>query len=88
MKITRVGVDIGKNMFHLCAVNQAGKIVWRKALKRHQWIDYLIRETGNDVQIGMEACGSVLSLKNRTIYRPQCHRDVCQNHQSDIVRRH
>lgn len=57
MKITRIGVDIGKNVFHLCAVNQAGKIVWRKVLKRHQWIEYLERETDTDVEIGMEACG-------------------------------
>jgi len=57
MKITRVRVDIGKNMFHLCAVNQAGKIVWRKALKRHQWIDYLESETDAGIAIGMEACG-------------------------------
>lgn len=57
MKITRVGVDIGKNMFHLCAVNQAGKIVWRKALKRHQWLEHLESETDSGITIGMEACG-------------------------------
>lgn len=57
MKITRVGVDIGKNVFHLCAVNQAGKVVWRKMLKRDQWLDYLVRETSTDTEIGMEACG-------------------------------
>jgi len=26
-------------------------------LKRHQWLDYLERETDTDVEIGMEACG-------------------------------
>ncbi len=57
MKITRVGVDVGKNVFHLCAVNQAGKIIWRKALKRDQWIGFIERETDKSVAIGMEACG-------------------------------
>lgn len=57
MKITRIGVDIGKNVFHLCAVNQAGKVVWRKVQKRHQWIAFLEREVGTDVEIAMEACG-------------------------------
>lgn len=57
MKITRVGVDIGKNVFHLCAVNQAGKVIWRKALKRHQWIAFIEQETDKSVMIGMEACG-------------------------------
>lgn len=57
MKITRVGVDIGKNIFHLCAVNQAGKVIWRKALKRSLWIAYIERETDKSVIIGMEACG-------------------------------
>ena len=37
MKIKRVGVDIGKNMFHACAVDRQGHVVWRKALKRHQF---------------------------------------------------
>lgn len=57
MKITRVGVEIEKNVFHLCAANQAGKIVWRKVLKRHQWITFLELEAGTDVEIAMEACG-------------------------------
>lgn len=36
MKISVVGLDIAKSVFHLFAVNQAGKLVRRKMLKRNQ----------------------------------------------------
>ncbi len=57
MKITRIGVDIGKNVFHLCAVNQAGKVILRKVLKREKWIAYVEQEIDRSVVVGMEACG-------------------------------
>ncbi len=57
LKINRIGVDIGKNSFHACAVTRQGDVVWRKVLKRQTWIDQLIELVGPDVDIGMEACG-------------------------------
>ncbi len=57
MKITRVGVDIGKNSFHLCAVNRAGRVVWRKAMNRTQWLSHLQKQLEPGTEVGMEACG-------------------------------
>ena len=57
MKVTRVGVDIGKNSFHLCAVNRAGRVIWRKAIKRTQWLAHLELELDQGTEVGMEACG-------------------------------
>ena len=57
MKITRVGVDIGKNTFHACGVTRQGEVVWRKVFKRATWIDQLTQLVGPEVDIGMEACG-------------------------------
>lgn len=34
--ITRIGVDIAKNVFQLCAVNHQGTIIFNKTLKRNQ----------------------------------------------------
>lgn len=58
MKINRIGVDIGKNWFHLCAVARNGEVLWRKKLKREQWIATVcdLTEPGMTT-IGMEACG-------------------------------
>lgn len=53
MKITRVGVDIGKNTFHACAVTRQGEIVWRKVFKRVTWIDQLTKLVGPEADIGM-----------------------------------
>lgn len=58
MNITRVGVDIAKNSFHLCAMTSHGKVVWRKALRRGQWLSTLQQQAAEGIEIGMEACGS------------------------------
>lgn len=57
MKINRIGVDIGKNCFHLCAVARNGSVLWRKVLKRDRWIQIVCDEVPVDATIGMEACG-------------------------------
>ncbi len=55
MKITTVGLDIAKSIFHLFAVNRAGKKVKRKALKRHQLMEFFAQL--EPCIIAMEACG-------------------------------
>lgn len=57
MKIMRVGVDIGKQTFHVCAVTDRGELVWRKMLKRGSWLAQLTRAIGVGAEVGMEACG-------------------------------
>jgi len=38
MEIIRVGVDLAKNVFQLHGVDQHEKPVWKKGLRRGQWL--------------------------------------------------
>src|SRR6185437_5768953 len=55
MELDKVGIDLGKTVFHLVALNTAGETVVRKKFSRSQ----LLRFTANQRVrlIGMEACG-------------------------------
>ena len=33
-KITRMGIDLGKNTFHVCAMDRAGRVVLEKRFTR------------------------------------------------------
>lgn len=55
MKITTIGLDIAKSIFHLYAVNKMGRFVKRKQLKRAQLLAYFARL--EPCVIAMEACG-------------------------------
>ena len=55
MKITTIGLDIAKTIFHFCAVNRAGKFVTKKRLKRQQVLPYMAKL--EPCLIVMEACG-------------------------------
>lgn len=56
MKITTIGVDLAKNVFQVHGVDERGKVVLKKALKR----DHVAAFFANlqSCLIGMEACGS------------------------------
>ena len=58
MKITRVGVDIAKNVFHIHAVDRHDQVQWQTKLKRGQWLDALCKRLASGAEIGMEACAS------------------------------
>ncbi|MCU8089117.1 IS110 family transposase, partial [Shewanella sp. SM21] len=36
MKVTLIGIDLAKNIFQVCGVNQAGKSVFNRSIKRAQ----------------------------------------------------
>lgn len=55
MKITTIGLDIAKLVFHLFAVNKMGRFVKKKQLKRAQLLAYMARL--EPCLIVMEACG-------------------------------
>ena len=55
MKITTIGLDIAKAIFHLVAVNPQGKPVTRKQLKRKQVLAYFAKL--EPCLVAMEACG-------------------------------
>jgi transposase len=57
MKLSRVGIDLAKNVYQLHGVDRSGKTVWKRRLKRHQWLKVLLGRTEPGCVIGMEACG-------------------------------
>jgi len=58
MKLSRVGIDLAKNVYQLHGVDHFGKTVWKRRLKRHQWLAALLDKTEPGCEIGMEACAS------------------------------
>jgi transposase len=57
MKLTRVGVDLAKQVFQVHGVDRAERPTWCKRLKRARWIADLERDVEAGCEIGMEACG-------------------------------
>lgn len=55
MQITTIGLDIAKAVFHLVAVNQVGRFIKKKQLKRKQVLAYTANLEA--CTIVMEACG-------------------------------
>ena len=56
MKITTVGIDLAKNVFQVHGVDEHGKAVLKKQLKRDQMAMYFANLP--TCLVGMEACGS------------------------------
>ena len=56
MKITTVGIDLAKNVFQVHAVDERGRVVLRKQLRRDQMTVFFANLS--PCVIGMEACGS------------------------------
>lgn len=56
MKITTIGLDIAKSVFHMFAVNKNGRFVKKKQLRRKQVLSFMA--TLEPCLIVMEACGS------------------------------
>lgn len=54
MKVCLIGIDLAKNILQVCGVNQAGKPVFNKALKRNKLLSFL--NDYPDAIIAMEAC--------------------------------
>jgi transposase len=55
MKVTLIGIDLAKNIFQVAGVNQAGKVVFNKHVKRRRLMALLLNYP--EAQIAMEACG-------------------------------
>ena len=58
MKLSRVGIDLAKNVYQLHGVDRHGKTVWKRRLNRHQWFRALLDKIEPGCVIGMEACAS------------------------------
>jgi transposase len=50
-----IGIDLAKNIFHVCVMNEKGRVLRRKKCSRKQLFEYIVtKETG---VVAMEACG-------------------------------
>lgn len=56
MNVTTIGIDLAKDIFQVHGVNEHGKPILRKQLKRHQIVAFFANLPG--CLIGMEACAS------------------------------
>ena len=56
MEITTVGLDLAKNVFQVHAINGAGEVVARKAMRRAQVLRFF--ERLDPYPVGIAACGT------------------------------
>ena len=56
MKLSRIGIDLTKNVLQLHGVDHSGKTVWKRRLKRNQWLKAVLDQGEPGCEIGMEAC--------------------------------
>jgi transposase len=56
MEITRVGIDIAKNVFQVHGVDASGTAIWTRQLRRNQFLTSLILKLEPGCEVGMEAC--------------------------------
>lgn len=56
MDITRMGINLAKQVFQIHGVDRHGKVVVKKQLRRSQMLAYFSKLS--PALIGMEACGS------------------------------
>ncbi len=54
MKLSRIGIDLAKNVY---GVDRHGKAVWKRRLPRSKWFKALLDQVEPGCEIGMEACG-------------------------------
>jgi transposase len=57
-KLSRIGVDIAKSVFHVHAVGSDDRPQWKAKLKRDQWINAICEQLIPGGEVGMEACAS------------------------------
>jgi transposase len=56
MKITRVGVDIAKQVFQVHGTDRWGRALWKRQLRRTGWLKAVSEKLEPGCEIGMEAC--------------------------------
>jgi len=54
MKVTLIGIDLAKSIFQVCGVNQAGKRVFNRQVRRARLMECLLQHP--DATMAMEAC--------------------------------
>ncbi len=56
MKLSRIGIDLAKNVFQLHGVDRHGKAVFKRRLRRNNWLTVLLDNAAPGCEMGMEAC--------------------------------
>ena len=54
--LSRIGIDLAKNVFQLHGTDRHGKLIWKRRLSRRQWLKALQEVAPASCEIGMEAC--------------------------------
>ncbi len=57
MQVTKVGLDLAKNIFQMHGITEDGTVAFNKSLRRSQLLDFF--KNLEPCLIGMEACGSL-----------------------------
>ncbi|WP_130619023.1 IS110 family transposase [Dyella amyloliquefaciens] len=57
MKLTRIGIDIAKQVFQLHGTDRSERTVWRRRLPRDRWLQVLQEVAEPGCEVGIEACG-------------------------------
>jgi transposase len=57
MKLSRIGIDLAKNVFQLHGVDDQEKVVFKKRLTRDKWLSVFCESVEPGCEVGMEACG-------------------------------
>jgi transposase len=65
MKVTTIGIDLAKNVIQVHGVDQRGKVILRRQLRRGQVMDFFAQR--EPCLIGMEACGSAHAWARRLL---------------------
>ena len=60
MDIKVLGIDLGKTVCSLAALDEAGAVVFRRWLQRHRLLDFL--DVRPPCVVAMEACGGALHI--------------------------
>lgn len=53
IKVTLIGIDLAKSVFQICGVNQAGKPIFNRKIRRNKLIEQLMCHP--EAEIAMEA---------------------------------
>ena len=56
MKVKLIGIDLAKSVFQVCALNQAGRVIFNRSLRRAQLVQQL--QDLEPTTVAMESCAS------------------------------
>jgi len=90
-KLSRIGIDLAKNVFQLHGVDRHDKPVWQRRLSRENWLTVLLKRVEPGCEIGMEACSGahhwarILRQKGFTVklIAPQFVKPYVKNNKND-----